>query len=363
MRPLAMFTSDRTGPPGTSTVPPTTARLVTASLTTRRRPGARTRGHTRAGRWPPLRRIDTWASLARLGTTMASAYPWLRRSTASPLTTHATPAARRRTTTGRLAGPHSAPAPPGTCCWRGRGRPPPVARRRAGRSRDHGRRGRTGCGACPTPTSASPGSTTTAPCARAWPRRSTGPARPPSSAPPSSPSCWPAGRRPVLLTRADDAPGRRRPGPQPRRAAHGTTSTVCWRTGRARGRAGRARHRRHRRPAGGRRVRRHARRPRARPDPAHRRRRGRRPPPAGLGRRAGRRRRRRRGGRHGGRAGQPGGRHHAGAGRGRAHQRRLRRQPRRRHGAAGHAGVVRGRASPSSASTTASAPPAPSCGC
>ena len=45
------------------------------------------------------------------------------------------------------------------------------------------------CAACPSPTSASPGSTTTAPCARAWPRRSTARARRPSSAPPSSPSC------------------------------------------------------------------------------------------------------------------------------------------------------------------------------
>ena len=47
-------------------------------------------------------------------------------------------------------------------------------------------------------------------------------------------------------------------------------------------------------------------------------------------------------------------------GRRRAHERRLRRQPRGRHRAARHARVVRGRRSPSSASTTASAPPAPS---
>jgi hypothetical protein len=53
------------------------------------------------------------------------------------------------------------------------------------------------CGTSPTPTSASPGSTTTAPCARAWPRRSTAPARARTSAPPSSRSCSPRrARRP-----------------------------------------------------------------------------------------------------------------------------------------------------------------------
>ena len=48
------------------------------------------------------------------------------------------------------------------------------------------RGGHRACAGCPSPTSASPGSTTTARCARAWPRRSTGRARRRRSAPPSS---------------------------------------------------------------------------------------------------------------------------------------------------------------------------------
>ena len=121
---------------------------------------------------------------------------------------------------------------PGACSWRGRRRPTPAARRRAGRRRDHRRRRWPGCGGCRSPTSASPGWTTTGPCARGWPRRSTARARRPSSAPPSWPSCWPSpGRAPVLLTRADDdqaaAALARNPG------GERTGTTLAWRPSRA----------------------------------------------------------------------------------------------------------------------------------
>ena len=96
-----------------------------------------------------------------------------------------------------------------------------------------------------------------------------------------------------------------------------------------------------------------------RPAAHHRRRRGRPAPPPPPRRRAGRRRRRRGGGRHGGRAGQRGRRPHRGAGRGRADQRRLRRQPRAASRRCWPCWRRAPPASPSSASTTASARPAP----
>ena len=120
-----------------------------------------------------------------------------------------------------------------------------------------------GCAACPSPISASPGSTTTAPCARACPRPCTGRARRPSSAPPSSAELLDGGASPVLLTRAADdqaaAALARQPG---RRAARHHAS--CGGRRPARPERVRGRHRRHRRPAGGRRVRHRARGPRLR---------------------------------------------------------------------------------------------------
>ena len=60
------------------------------------------------------------------------------------------------------------------------------------------------CAGCPMRIWASPGSITTGTSARASPKPSTGRARRPSSAPPSSPSCWAATPGPVLLTRATE---------------------------------------------------------------------------------------------------------------------------------------------------------------
>ena len=216
------------------------------------------------------------------------------------------------------------------------------------------------CAACPSPTSASPGSTTTGRCARGCPRRSTARARRPSRRRPSSRELLDAGASARCCSpgpTTSRSPPRSRPTP----AAPGTAPPSCG--GRAAPRPERVVvvDRRHRRPA---------RSPTSarpcstahglEPDPAHRRRAS--PACTALladGRRARRRRRRGRRGRHGGRAGQRGRRPHRRPGRRRAHQRRLRRRARGRHRAAGHARLVRRRASPSSASTTASARPAP----
>ena len=185
-----------------------------------------------------------------------------------------------------------------------RGRGPPV---RASRS----------------PTSATPGSTTTARCARACPRPSTARARRRAVRRASSASCWPTGTGPVLLTRA--TPSRPRPRWRPTRAAschrdhprvaadgaHRAPSAIVVVT------AGTAD-----RPVADEcaTVLRGATASTPRAD--HRRRRGRAAPPAAPRRRARRRRRRGRRRRHGGRAGQRGRRAHRRPGRRRAHQRR-----------------------------------------
>ena len=197
----------------------------------------------------------------------------------------------------------------------GRTRTARTARRRARRGPSRPTKRSTGCVGSPSPTSASPGSTTTARSARDCPRPSTARARPPSSARPSWASCWPTADGPVILH-----PGRRTqvevvaptspvdrtvPGRPPGRPGRGELSTVVWRPAPPRpartlvvtagtsdlpvahecqamlGALGLA--------------------PRA----VGRLRGGRRPPAAGVGGRAGRRRRRRRGGRHGRGAGQP----------------------------------------------------------
>ena len=168
------------------------------------------------------------------------------------------------------------------------------------------------CAACPSPTSASPGSTTTGRCARACPRRSTGRARRPSSAPRSSASCSPRARAPGAAHPGRRRPGRRRRSTAQPAAASPTATRVVWRPLAAdRRRAGRwssppapptSRWPTSAPPCST---------PTASPPTAHhRRRRGRPAPPARPRRRAGRGRRRRRRRRHGGRAGQRGRRAH-----------------------------------------------------
>ncbi len=83
------------------------------------------------------------------------------------------------------------------------------------------------CAACRSPTSASPGSTTTGRCARAWPRPSTRRARPRAGAAPSWASCWPPAQSTVLVTRADDAQAAAALAANPGGARHG--STLVWR--------------------------------------------------------------------------------------------------------------------------------------
>ena len=139
------------------------------------------------------------------------------------------------------------------------------------------RRGRAPVSAgCPSPTSASPRSTTTAACARACPKPSTARARRPSSARPSWVSCSRAGRR----RPGHPHPGRRRarsswPWPTTRRGPHRHRVGHRGRSGPGRAvhrglAAGAAPtgphpggHRRHLRPPGGPRVRGHPHRPRA----------------------------------------------------------------------------------------------------
>ncbi len=213
------------------------------------------------------------------------------------------------------------------------------------RARVHPTRRYAGSGGFPSPTSVSPRSTTTAPCASVC-RAVYGPGKTVEQCAASSPSCSPS-------------PGDRCCSPEP--------TPTRWRGGGRRRRRppARRRHRhrspRHRGVAPGRRPARSVLvsppAPRICPSPTSA---GRARPHSGLAptlladcgvagvhrllasvdELVGRRRRRGRG-RHGRRAGQPGRRHHAGTGRGRPHQRRLRRRPRGRDRTSGHARVVR----------------------
>ena len=121
------------------------------------------------------------------------------------------------------------------------------------------------CAACPSPTSASPASTTTGALRQGLAEAVYGPGKTPDAVRGHRrPSCSPPAHGPVLLTRADDeqAAAALAANPGPVTASAGTT--VVWRPARrerpervVRG------HRRHRRPARGRRVRRRARAPTA----------------------------------------------------------------------------------------------------
>ena len=219
-------------------------------------------------------------------------------------------------------------------------------------------RGPAGAG-CPSPTSATPASTTTGRCARAWPEAVYGPGKTPEQCVAHRGR---AAGEPGGAGAADPGRPTSRPPPPstPTPAARPARHDGRVAAGARPARAGRGRRRRHRRPARRRRVRHGAQRPRVPARPPDRRRRGRHPPPPRARRRAGRRRRRRGGGRHGGGAGQRGRRPHGGAGRGRAHQRRLRRRASKASPPCWPCWPPAPRASPSWASTTASARPAPS---
>ena len=91
----------------------------------------------------------------------------------------------------------------------------------------------TRCGTCPTPTSASPASTTTARCARAWPRPSTGRARPPTRRRASSPSCWPGPTTPRWCSPAPTRP-RSQAATDANPGADVCGTTVVWRPAPAR---------------------------------------------------------------------------------------------------------------------------------
>ena len=205
--------------------------------------------------------------------------------------------------------------------------PASAARRRARRCGARPTTPSRDCAGCRSPTSATPGSTTTARCARACPRRSTARARRPSSAPASSASCSTTATGRCCSPGLDDEQAKAVLAAHPDGRAPGRRDRCGGRPDRARRRAGRRLQRRHGRRAGGRRV-------RGRPcGPTGSSRRGSTTSasPACIAcspttttivdRRRGRRRRR-----HGGRAGQRRRRADAAPGRRRADEHRLRRR-------------------------------------